>query len=225
MEVLAKKLYKIMHDKNLKKTKVSLVFLSQLAGLDFLSFNQLQKLQEQLGSLNIYFKQMSVKEFCLFNVGELSEVKPLRMSQQEVDVINNWTDKDFINININSNKKNASNCIIPSSIDNLILDLWYYLVSNAGAKPTLNIVTFKDVSGYLKLGNHLKAKPLLTQIKRFCQSENIPNLTRIVVNASSKLPDKEVEWEAWSNEIRLISSFNYSEYEDKFLNNYEILNY
>lgn len=69
MEVLAKKLYKIMRDKNLKKTKVSLVFLYQLAGLDFLSFNQLQKLQEQLDSLNIYFKQMSEKEFCLFSVG------------------------------------------------------------------------------------------------------------------------------------------------------------
>ena len=68
MEVLAKKLYKIMCDKNLKKTKVTLVFLYQLAGLDFLSFTQLQKLQEQLDSLNIYFKQMSEKEFCLFEL-------------------------------------------------------------------------------------------------------------------------------------------------------------
>ena len=46
MEVLAKKLYKIMLDKNLKKTKVNLIFLCQLADLEFLSFTQLQKLQD-----------------------------------------------------------------------------------------------------------------------------------------------------------------------------------
>ena len=80
MEVLAKKLYKIMLYKNLKKTKVNLIFLCQLSGLEFFSFTQLQKLQEQLDSLNIYFKPMSEKEFCLFNVGKLSDVKPIKFT-------------------------------------------------------------------------------------------------------------------------------------------------
>ena len=74
--------------------QVYLIFLCQLSGLEFFSFTQLQKLQEQLGCLNIYFKQMSEKEFCLFSVGELSEVKPLRISQQELD--------DLISFDINS---------------------------------------------------------------------------------------------------------------------------
>ena len=223
MEVLAKKLYKIMRDKNLKKTKVSLVFLYQLAGLDFLSFNQLQKLQEQLDSLNIYFKQMSEKEFCLFNVGKLSDVKLIKFTPQDVSLINGWTESDFVNININ----NTSNHIYPSptTMSKQILNLWYYLVSNAGIKPKSNIVTFKDVSHYLKLDNHLKARPLMTQIKYFCQSENIPDLTRIIINASTGLPDKKVEREIWNEELKLINTFNYAEYEDKFLNNHEELKY
>ena len=146
MEVLAKKLYKIMCDKNLKKTKVTLVFLYQLAGLDFLTFTQLQKLQEQLDSLNIYFKQMSEKEFCLFSVGELSEVKPLRMSQQELD--------DLINFDINNHvynemsKKSSVSNLLPR--DELILNIWLYLVDSAGEKKS---VTFKQVAEKLKLGN------------------------------------------------------------------------
>ena len=104
MEVLAKKLYKIMLDKNLKKTKVNLIFLCQLSGLEFFSFTQLQKLQEQLDSLNIYFKQMSEKEFCLFNVGKLSDVKPIKFTPQYVNFINSWTETDFVNINIFRNK-------------------------------------------------------------------------------------------------------------------------
>ena len=215
MEVLAKKLYKIMLDKNLKKTKVNLIFLCQLADLEFLSFTQLQKLQEQLDSLNIYFKQMSEKEFCLFNVGKLSDVKLIKFTPQDVSLINGWTESDFVNININ----NTSNHIYPSptTMSKQILNLWYYLVSNAGIKPKSNIVTFKDVSHYLKLDNHLKARPLMTQIKYFCQSENIPDLTRIIINASTGLPDKKAEWEIWSEELKLINAFNYAEYNDRFL--------
>ena len=169
MEVLAKKLYKIMRDKNLKKTKVSLVFLYQLAGLDFLSFNQLQKLQEQLDSLNIYFKQMSEKEFCLFSVGDLSEVKPLRMSQQELD--------DLISFDSNSlvcnevSKESAVNKLLPR--DESILNIWLYLVDSAGEKKC---VTFKQVAEKLKLGNHLATKPFIKIIDNFCRMKKIPNL-------------------------------------------------
>ena len=214
-----------MLDKNLKKTKVNLIFLCQLAGLEFFSFTQLQKLQEQLDSLNIYFKQMSEKEFCLFNVGKLSDVKPIKFTPQYVNFINSWTETDFVYININKN--NASNHINPSptTMSKQILNLWYYLVSNAGIKPKSNIVTFKDVSHYLKLDNHLKARPLMTQIKYFCQSENIPDLTRIIINASTGLPDKKAEWEIWSEELKLINAFNYAEYNDRFLNNHEELKY
>ena len=214
-----------MLDKNLKKTKVNLIFLCQLAGLEFFSFTQLQKLQEQLDSFNIYFKQMSEKEFCLFNVGKLSDVKPIKFTPQYVNFINSWTETDFVYININKN--NASNHINPSptTMSKQILNLWYYLVSNAGIKPKSNIVTFKDVSHYLKLDNHLKARPLMTQIKYFCQSENIPDLTRIIINASTGLPDKKVEREIWNEELKLINTFNYAEYEDKFLNNHEELKY
>ena len=214
-----------MLDKNLKKTKVNLIFLCQLSGLEFFSFTQLQKLQEQLDSLNIYFKQMSEKEFCLFNVGKLSDVKPIKFTPQYVNFINSWTETDFVYININKN--NASNHINPSPTtkSRQILNLWSYLVSNAGVKPKPNIVTFKDVSHYLKLDNHLKARPLMTQIKYFCQSENIPDLTRIIINASTGLPDKKVEREIWNEELKLINTFNYAEYEDKFLNNHEELKY
>ena len=214
-----------MLDKNLKKTKVNLIFLCQLAGLEFFSFTQLQKLQEQLDRFNIYFKQVSEKEFCLFNVGKLSDVKPIEFTPQYVNFINSWTETDFVYININKN--NASNHINPSptTMSKQILNLWYYLVSNAGIKPKSNIVTFKDVSHYLKLDNHLKARPLMTQIKYFCQSENIPDLTRIIINASTGLPDKKVEREIWNEELKLINTFNYAEYEDKFLNNHEELKY
>ena len=225
MEVLAKKLYKIMLDKNLKKTKVNLIFLCQLAGLEFFSFTQLQKLQEQLDNFNIYFKQVSEKEFCLFNVGKLSDVKPIKFTPQYVNFINSWTETDFVYININKN--NASNHINPSPTtkSRQILNLWSYLVSNAGVKPKPNIVTFKDVSHYLELDYHLKARPLMAQIKHFCQSENIPDLTRIIINASTGLPDKKAEWKTWSEELKLINTFNYAEYEDKFLNNHEELKY
>ena len=214
-----------MLDKNLKKTKVNLIFLCQLSGLEFFSFTQLQKLQEQLDNFNIYFKQMSEKEFCLFNVGKLSDVKPIKFTPQYVNFINSWTETDFVYININKN--NASNHINPSPTtkSRQILNLWSYLVSNAGVKPKPNIVTFKDVSHYLKLDNHLKARPLMTQIKYFCQSENIPDLTRIIINASTGLPDKKVEREIWNEELKLINAFNYAEYNDRFLNNHEELKY
>ena len=214
-----------MLDKNLKKTKVNLIFLCQLAGLEFFSFTQLQKLQEQLDNFNIYFKQVSEKEFCLFNVGKLSDVKPIKFTPQYVNFIKSWTETDFVYININKN--NASNYINPSPTtkSRQILNLWSYLVSNAGVKPIPNIVTFKDVSHYLKLDNHLKARPLMTQIKYFCQSENIPDLTRIIINASTGLPDKKAEWEIWSEELKLINAFNYAEYNDRFLNNHEELKY
>ena len=98
-------------------------------------------------------------------------------------------------------------------------------MSNAGVKPKPNIVTFKDVSHYLELDYHLKARPLMAQIKHFCQSENIPDLTRIIINASTGLPDKKAEWEIWSEELKLINAFNYAEYNDRFLNNHEELKY
>ena len=215
MEVLAKKLYKIMHDKNLKKTKVSSVFLTQLAGLDFLSFNQLQKLQEQLDSLNIYFKQMSEKEFCLFNVGELSEVKPLRMSQQELD--------DLINFDINSlvcnevSKESAVNKLLPR--DESILNIWLYLVDSAGEKKC---VTFKQVAEKLKLGNHLATKPFIKIIDNFCKMKKIPNLAWVVINASTGLPSKKISLATWNEEFSQITACDYSKYEDEFLNSYEV---
>ena len=215
MEVLAKKLYKIMRDKNQKKTKVSLVFLYQLAGLDFLSFNQLQKLQEQLDSLNIYFKQMSEKEFCLFSVGELSEVKPLRISQQELD--------DLISFDINSlvcnevSKESAVNKLLPR--DESILNIWLYLVDSAGEKKS---VTFKQVAEKLKLGNHLATKPFIKIIDNFCRMKKIPNLAWVVINASTGLPSKKITWETWRAEFSQIVACDYSKYEDEFLNSYEV---
>ena len=183
MDVLAKRLYKIMRDKNLKKTKVNLEFLYQLAGLDFLSFTQLQKLQEQLGCLNIYFKQMSEKEFCLFSVGELSEVKTLRMSHQELD--------DLINFDVNSlicnevSKETSVKNLIPR--DELILNIWLYLVDSAREKKG---VTFKQVAEKLKLGNHLATKPFIKIIDNFCRMKKIPNLAWVVINASTGLPSE-----------------------------------
>ena len=215
MEVLAKKLYKIMRDKNLKKTKVNLVFLYQLAGLDFLSFTQLQKLQEQLDSLNIYFKQMSEKEFCLFSVGELSEVKPLRMSQQELD--------DLINFDINNHvynemsKKSSVSNLLPR--DELILNIWLYLVDSAGEKK---IVTFKQVAEKLKLGNHLSTKPYIKIIDNFCRMKKIPNLAWVVINASTGLPSKKISLATWYEEFSQITACDYSKYEDEFLNSYEV---
>ena len=202
MEVLAKKLYKIMRDKNLKKTKVSLVFLYQLAGLDFLSFNQLQKLQEQLDSLNIYFKQMSEKEFCLFSVGDLSEVKPLRMSQQELD--------DLIGFDINSlvcnevSKESAVNKLLPR--DESILNIWLYLVDSAGEKKC---VTFKQVAEKLKLGNHLATKPFIKIIDNFCRMKKIPNLAWVVINASTGLPSKKISLATWNEEFSQITACDY----------------
>ena len=215
MEVLAKKLYKIMRDKNLKKTKVSLVFLYQLAGLDFLSFTQLQKLQEQLGCLNIYFKQMSEKEFCLFSVGELSEVKTLRMSHQELD--------DLINFDVNSliynevSKETSVKNLIPR--DELILNIWLYLVDSAREKKG---VTFKQVAEKLKLGNHLATKPFIKIIDNFCRMKKIPNLAWVVINASTGLPSKKITWETWRAEFSQIVACDYSKYEDEFLNSYEV---
>ena len=215
MEVLAKKLYKIMRDKNLKKTKVNLEFLYQLAGLDFLSFTQLQKLQEQLGCLNIYFKQMSEKEFCLFSVGELSEVKTLRMSHQELD--------DLINFDVNSlicnevSKETSVKNLIPR--DELILNIWLYLVDSAREKKG---VTFKQVAEKLKLGNHLATKPFIKIIDNFCRMKKIPNLAWVVINASTGLPSKKISLEAWYEEFSQITACDYSKYEDEFLNSYEV---
>ena len=215
MEVLAKKLYKIMRDKNLKKTKVNLEFLYQLAGLDFLSFTQLQKLQEQLGCLNIYFKQMSEKEFCLFSVGELSEVKTLRMSHQELD--------DLINFDVNSlicnevSKETSVKNLIPR--DELILNIWLYLVDSAREKKG---VTFKQVAEKLKLGNHLATKPFIKIIDNFCRMKKIPNLAWVVINASTGLPSKKISLATWNEEFSQITACDYSKYEDEFLNSYEV---
>ena len=215
MEVLAKKLYKIMRDKNLKKTKVNLEFLYQLAGLDFLSFTQLQKLQEQLGCLNIYFKQMSEKEFCLFSVGELSEVKTLRMSHQELD--------DLINFDVNSlicnevSKETSVKNLIPR--DELILNIWLYLVDSAREKKG---VTFKQVAEKLKLGNHLATKPFIKIIDNFCRMKKIPNLAWVVINASTGLPSKKISLATWYEEFSQITACDYSKYEDEFLNSYEV---
>ena len=215
MEVLAKKLYKIMRDKNLKKTKVSLIFLYQLAGLDFLSFKKKKKLQEQLGCLNIYFKQMSEKEFCLFSVGELSEVKTLRMSHQELD--------DLINFDVNSlicnevSKETSVKNLIPR--DELILNIWLYLVDSAREKKG---VTFKQVAEKLKLGNHLATKPFIKIIDNFCRMKKIPNLAWVVINASTGLPSKKISLEAWYEEFSQITACDYSKYEDEFLNSYEV---
>lgn len=223
MDILAKKLYKIMIKKNLKKTKVSLAFLCQLAGFDFLSFNQLQKLQEQLDSHNIYLKQMSANEFCLFYVGKLSDVKPLKLSQYEFSDFSKLARSDFDNININSSADNASATTTPLLLDEVMLNLWNYLVANAGAKPELNVVTYKSVSIYLGLSNHLKARPFLADIEQFCHFNNIPNLTWLVVNGTSTLPNKKVEWREWFEEIKLIRAFDYSNFEDEFLKSYEIV--
>ena len=215
MEVLAKKLYKIMLDKNLKKTKVNLIFLCQLAGLEFFSFTQLQKLQEQLGCLNIYFKQMSEKEFCLFSVGELSEVKTLRMSHQELD--------DLINFDVNSlicnevSKETSVKNLIPR--DELILNIWLYLVDSAREKKG---VTFKQVAEKLKLGNHLATKPFIKIIDNFCRMKKIPNLAWVVINASTGLPSKKISLATWYEEFSQITACDYSKYEDEFLNSYEV---
>ena len=223
MDILAKKLYKIMIKKNLKKTKVSLAFLCQLAGFDFLSFNQLQKLQEQLDSHNIYLKQMSANEFCLFYVGKLSDVKPLKLSQHEFNDFNKLAQSDIDNIDMNFSAGNASAAATPLLLDEVMLNLWNYLVANAGVKPEPNVVTYKDVSNYLGLSNHLKARPLLTYIEQFCHFKKTPNLTWLVINATSKLPNKKVEWGKWLEEIKLISAFDYSDFEDEFLKGYEIV--
>ena len=223
MEVLAKKLYKIMIKKNLKKTKVSLAFLCQLAGFDFLSFNQLQEMQRQLDRLNIYLKQISENEFCLFYVGKLSDVKPLKLSQHEFNDFNKLAQSDIDNIDMNFSAGNASAAATPLLLDEVMLNLWNYLVANAGAKPEPNVVTYKDVSSYLGLSNHLKTRPLLTYIEQFCHFKKIPNLTWLVINATSQLPNKKVEWGKWLEEIKLISAFDYSDFEDEFLKGYEIV--
>ena len=204
-----------MLDKNLKKTKVNLIFLCQLSGLEFFSFTQLQKLQEQLDNFNIYFKQVSEKEFCLFNVGKLSEVKPLRISQQELD--------DLISFDINSlvcnevSKESAVNKLLPR--DESILNIWLYLVDSAGEKKC---VTFKQVAEKLKLGNHLATKPFIKIIDNFCRMKKIPNLAWVVINASTGLPSKKISLATWYEEFSQITACDYSKYEDEFLNSYEV---
>ena len=192
-----------------------MIFLCQLSGLEFFSFIQLQKLQEQLDSLNIYFKQMSEKEFCLFSVGELSEVKPLRISQQELDDLINFDVNSFVRNEVS--KKTPANNLLPQ--DELILNMWLYLVDSAGEKKS---VTFKQVAEKFKLGNHLATKPFIKIIDYFCRVKKIPNLAWVVINASTGLPHKKITWETWHAEFSQIVACDYSKYEDEFLNSYEV---
>ena len=189
--------------------------MCQLSGLEFFSFIQLQKLQEQLDSLNIYFKQMSEKEFCLFSVGELSEVKPLRISQQELDDLINFDVNSFVRNEVS--KKTPANNLLPQ--DELILNMWLYLVDSAGEKKS---VTFKQVAEKFKLGNHLATKPFIKIIDYFCRVKKIPNLAWVVINASTGLPHKKITWETWHAEFSQIVACDYSKYEDEFLNSYEV---
>ena len=192
-----------------------MIFLCQLSGLEFFSFIQLQKLQEQLDSLNIYFKQMSEKEFCLFSVGELSEVKPLRISQQELDDLISFDVNSFVRNEVS--KKTPANNLLPQ--DELILNMWLYLVDSAGEKKS---VTFKQVAEKFKLGNHLATKPFIKIIDYFCRVKKIPNLAWVVINASTGLPHKKITWETWHAEFSQIVACDYSKYEDEFLNSYEV---
>ena len=189
--------------------------MCQLSGLEFFSFIQLQKLQEQLDSLNIYFKQMSEKDFCLFSVGELSEVKPLRISQQELDDLINFDVNSFVRNEVS--KKTPANNLLPQ--DELILNMWLYLVDSAGEKKS---VTFKQVAEKFKLGNHLATKPFIKIIDYFCRVKKIPNLAWVVINASTGLPHKKITWETWHAEFSQIVACDYSKYEDEFLNSYEV---
>ena len=124
---------------------------------------------------------------------------------------------------MNFSAGNASAAATPLLLDEVMLNLWNYLVANAGAKPELNVVTYKSVSIYLGLSNHLKARPFLADIEQFCHFNNIPNLTWLVVNGTSRLPNKKVEWREWFEEIKLIRAFDYSNFEDEFLKSYEIV--
>ena len=158
---------------------------------------------------------MSEKEFCLFNVGELSEVKPLRMSQQELDDL---VDFDVNNLVYNevSKKSSVNNLLLR---DELILNIWLYLVDSSREKKC---VTFKQVAEKLKLGNHLSTKPFIKIIENFCKMKSIPNLAWVVINASTGLPSKKISLAAWHEEFSQITDCDYSKYEDEFLNSYEV---
>lgn len=214
MKILARKIHKLFKDKRLRKTKVSANFLCQLSGKDFFSFKDLQALSEHLETLDIHFKQVSEKDFLLTDIDPSQNVKALKISQDELNKLNesDWSENDNIVINEQT---------IPSNLptNETLLKAWIKLVELAKEGRT---ISFKNFSMELGLQHHLAVRPWLRTIQTFCARKDIPNLTWLVLKDVSGLPHKEIGREELINELEKMRGFNFENYEDEFLSSFEM---
>ena len=214
MKILARKIHKIFKDKKLRKTKVTSNFLCQLSGKDFFTFKDFQVLSEHLDTLKIHFKQVSEKDFLLTDIDPSQNVKALKISQDELDKLNeiDWSENNNIFISKQIVQKNLPR-------NETLLKAWIYLVALAKEGKTCS---FKEFSAELELKSHLSVRPWIRTIQTFCARKGIPNLTWLVLKEASSLPHKGVGHEELINELEKMRDFNFEKYEDEFLSSFEV---